>query len=396
VSIVESLKRWRDLSRLRSRARRSPSPSAWGELAERLIAHGQVDAAERAAAEGLRSFPHSERLAQVRLFAKRGRLAGEIRRLREDVARRPTPVAFTRLAALYRDLEQSDEALDVAREGAERFPLSEGPHLVQGEIRVERFLRDRVGRDAILAEQSLQRVLRINPRSGSAGLLLAELCWLVGDVPGCRRHLRVAIDASPVASAVREFARKLDVEAAASAGAAQPGSDEDDAGFAELAMLVEERGAFANAPALFPAPRGAAPAAEEPAAALPESLRDEVDRLGTAPHVRGAIALDREGAVLASRAEDNGTAEGLCEARLAELVAALAASADDATRRLDAGSLVRAEIECPSGSVLVARLRGVTIGLLYSGPLDGEGAWELVQDAAARWASAPREEAARA
>lgn len=388
MSIVERLKRWRELVRLRSRARRSPSPSAWGDLAERLVACGRVDAALQAADEGLRAFPHSERLAQVRLFAKRSRLAGELRRLRDDVARRPTPAAYGQLAALYRDLEQSDEALEVAREGADRFPLSEACHLLQGEIRLERFLRDRVSRDAVLAEQALQRALRINPRNAAAAALLAELCWAVGDRTACRLHLAVALESPDAAAALHEFARELD------AAAPDAGTD-DEAGFAELAMLVEERRAFANAPERFPTARRASSSSALPACADAELLGAEIERVGAAPHVRGAVALGSDGGVLAVHvAPDRDHDETFCRTQLADLVASVATAADDAMRRLDAGALVRAEVECPAGRVLVARMRGVTLGLLYGAPLDADAAWELVQDAVAR--CVPAGEAARA
>ena len=100
MKIGEKLKRWRDLSRLRSRLRRDASPSAYGDLAERLISAGSVEEALEVAEEGLRAFPDSERLAQVRLFSKKGRLTGQIRRLRADLLRRPTPVVYTQLAAI--------------------------------------------------------------------------------------------------------------------------------------------------------------------------------------------------------------------------------------------------------------------------------------------------------
>src|SRR5690242_6286151 len=111
---MERLKRWRGLARLRSQARRAPSPAVYGELAERLIALGEVEAAQRAAEEGLALFPDSERLAHVRLFAKKGRLAGRIRRLREELQRRPNPATYTQLAAIYRDLGSDEEALAIA------------------------------------------------------------------------------------------------------------------------------------------------------------------------------------------------------------------------------------------------------------------------------------------
>jgi len=125
VALVEQLKRWRDLARLKSQVRRAPSPATYGGLAERLIALGETDEALLVAEEGLEVFPDADRLHAVQLFAKKGRLSGQIRKLREDLQRRPNPLTYAQLAQVYRELGSYDEALGIAAECAERFPLNE-------------------------------------------------------------------------------------------------------------------------------------------------------------------------------------------------------------------------------------------------------------------------------
>ena len=104
LGILGKLQTSRDLAKLRRQARKAPSPASFGVLAERHVALGQIDQALRIAEQGLELFPNSERLASVRLFAKKKRLTGQIRKLREDLARRPSPVAYTQLAEIYREL----------------------------------------------------------------------------------------------------------------------------------------------------------------------------------------------------------------------------------------------------------------------------------------------------
>lgn len=388
VKIGETLRRWRDVARLKSRTRRDPSPSTYGELAERLIAFGSTDDALEIAEEGLRLFPDSERLAQVRLFAKKGRLTVQLRKLREDVVRRPAPAVFTQLAEIYRELGSHDEALEVAAECAERFPLNEGSYLIQGEIRLERFLRDAIAKDAVLADEALRRVTRLNAQSGRAHLLLAELYWLTGEMTSCRRHLRTVLAITPGAKGVQELVRRL----GADVPEAPPADGADPLTFADRARDIEERGVFVNRPGDFPSTRPATGVDRSPARIDIESLRVEVVALGQTYGVRNAIVLENGGDILA----DHTDGSGLTRRQFSELVTAVTATADDASRRMDTGALVRAEIESPSGNVTVVRARNLTIGVLYADPLRSERVWELVQDFVARSVTSSAGEAARA
>ncbi|MCG3133210.1 MAG: hypothetical protein HMLKMBBP_00331 [Planctomycetes bacterium] len=385
MSIADKLRRWRDLARLKARVRSEPSPSAWGEYAERLIAFGEIDEALAAAEEGMRSFPDSERLAQVKLFAKKRSLTGQLRKLREDAQRRPSPVVFTQLAAIYRELGSQDEALEAAQQCADRYPLNEGPHLVTGEIRLERWLRDMIAKDGILAEEALRRVTRLNGHNVRAHMLLAELYWAAGDVSACRRHLRSVLSITPAAKEVQEFVRSL--------GSAETEENDEIRDFGDRARAIEESGGFPRQASDFPSCDASGRTGGARGRLDVESLRADVLALGGGEGVRNIAVLDRDGDILADHTDGTGpTRRQFCE-----LVTATASVADDASRRMDTGALVRAEVESPSGNVTVVRVRGLTIGVLYSAPLRGERVWELVQDLVARNSQAPASaEAARA
>jgi len=379
VAIVERLKRWHELARLRRAARRSPAPASYGELAEKLISLGETGEALRTAEEGLSLFPDSERLDHVRAYARKGPLAGQIRTLREELATRPSPLAYARLAQIYRELGSHDDALATAADCAARFPLNETSHLVQGEIRVERFRRDMVARDATTADQALTKVVRLNPQNVAARMLLAEIHWLVGDARGCREHLRPALAISPSAEGVREFLDELDASAAA--------ESDDPPSFESLAYDVESVRAFANDPSRFPAAaaRDAGAGAEPRSGVDAARVRRAMAALGEHAGMRNAVLLDQDGASLAEFAG----ADGLAPARFVELVKGVRDVADDAGRRMDAGALVRVEIEGPGGNVTVTRARGLTVALLYAAPLRVERACEVVQDFLARTLASP-------
>jgi len=327
-----------------------------------------MDAALAAAEEGLELFPDAERLLHVRAFAKKDRCSGVVRKLKDDVAKRPNPATYAQLAQTYRELGDAQAALEVAAECAEKYPLSEASFLVTGEIRAERFRRDLVAKDALLAVDALTKVVRLNPRNAAAHVRLAEVRWLVGDAPNCREHLRLALDVEPALADVAEFLASLDASPAA-----------DDAPTIDvLAETVESNRAFANDPSRFPDPATRAAATQAfPAPRVDvERVRESIAALGREPGVRNAVVLDKSGARVAEFSGEG----ALAPARFVELVDDVRGVADEAGRRLDAGSLVRFEIEGPCGNVSVATARGHVVAILFSAPFRMDRAGDALSD----------------
>ncbi len=384
MQIFEKLKRYREMSRLRAEVRRAPSPRAFGTLAERNVAHGEIEEALAVAERGLAMFPDSERLHQIRIFAKKKSLAGRIRTLRLDMERRPSPFVYTSLAEIHRELGNADQALEIATECAEMFPQNDRPYLVQGEIRLERFLEHQVAKDAVQAELALQRVVRINPQNVKAHVLLAELYHLVGALPACRRHLREVVENSPSARDVRAFLRQFGPTVE------DPGPDDvTEEMLISLAERVEESGVFAGPPEAFPGL-----VTHNNAARRRSTMRVDVAGLATAmsvfaqtPGVRNSMLIDGDGQIIVQHAD----ASGVTPDAFLDLVRHVRSTSDDASRRMDTGVLVRAEIEGPDTSLTVVRLRQYTIATLFSDPLRTDRVWEMLQDLTARCLTAPTE-----
>jgi tetratricopeptide (TPR) repeat protein len=378
---VQRLKRWSDLARLRKQVKRTPTPTAYAELAERLIALGESDEAVAVAAAGLELFPAADRLAHVRLFVKKSQLSGEIRKLRDDIQRRPTPFAFAQLAQIYRDLGSQDEALAIAQQCSERFPLNETAYLTQGEIRLERFRRDQVAKDAVIAESALRQVIRLNAHNATAHLRIAEVYHLVGHRSECARHLRQVLALTPSAAGVADFL--------AGPGLANESSDSETS-FEEAANDVQSNGSFAAAPDTFPSSRaGDAPAGRaETVSVDAESLREAMAAFDEHEGLRNAVLIDRDGATVADYARPG----GLPKPQFVQLVVGIRDAADDASRRMDTGSLIRADVEGAGNSLVLTRVRGMTMALNYADPMRADGAWQIVQDFTARQLAAGREE----
>src|SRR6185295_5937516 len=114
-----------------------------------------------------------------------------------------------------------------------------------------------------------------------------------------------------------------------------------------------------------PASRAASGAARQDARVDVGSVRSAMAALGGNAGVKNAVLLNKDGAPVAEFAGDG----ALASARFVELVQGVRDVADDAGRRMDAGALVRVEIEGPGGNVTVARPRGLTVGVLYGEPM---------------------------
>ena len=196
----------------------------------------------------------------------------------------------------------------------------------------------------------------------------------------CGSHLTHVLALAPGTSGVEEFVAELDRQPAPAAPA-EP--------FAELAARVQSAGRFANDPERFlhagPGKASARPRLDE------AGLGEAMSELGGHAGLRNAALFGEGGAVVA---EFSG-ADGLTRAEFGHLVAGIRDVADDATRRMDTGGLLRAELEGPGGNVLVTRTRGLTVALLYAAPMAQAAALALVQDFTARRLGAGAE-AARA
>jgi hypothetical protein len=81
----------------------------------------------------------------------------------------------------------------------------------------------------------------------------------------------------------------------------------------------------------------------------------------------------------------------LPRAQFVELAVGIRDTADDASRRMDTGALVRAEIEGPGGNVTVCRVRGTTFAVFFGEPMRGERMSELVSDFVTKSMAAARE-----
>jgi tetratricopeptide (TPR) repeat protein len=182
---------------LRRQARKHPSPAAWAALSERYLAMGDAAEAYSVAEEGLRDFPTSERLHDLRRLIQKENLRERVKALRQSIRRRPDPYLYARLADVFRQLGELSKAETIAEECKSRFPCDENPYLVVGEIRSGRFKKELMARDGRLAVENLERAVSLNPDNLKGRMQLAEVYAALGANSRALPHLLHLAESTP-------------------------------------------------------------------------------------------------------------------------------------------------------------------------------------------------------
>jgi len=385
VSIFSRLFLFGKLRRLRKAAKNRPSPETLGALAERYIALGRLDDASRVAEAGLARFPASERLSKVSTYAKKSRRKGQIAKLRAEMRDHPTPSVYSQLAEIQRDLGNHEEALSISQQCLERFPLNENPYLIIGEIRLTRFISDRIGHDGLEAEQQLQRVVKLNEQNLKAHLLLGQLYYLIGALEPMRTHLEMGLALSPGSSEFEDFLRRAD-NGEFESGALDVEEDDfldDEEGLSveELIRSVEAARQFRNRLDDFPRNRLITTGGLVAKAHLDvEGLRRNIGQIGGGDGGLNAVILDRDGEHLA----DFSDPDSLTRKQFSELVSEVVTTARDASRRMDVGGFHWCTVEGNFGGITISRVKSISLGMKYDTSVKPERAHGMLESFASR------------
>lgn len=156
------------------------TPFEIGAEVQRLIDAGAYKPALEAADRGVYEFPRSELLLNDLRFIKKESLQNEIGELKQKLEQQPNPVQYCRLADVYKEIGDYDKALELCRKAIDLFPDHEGPWIIFGKIRLERFKEDWIAKDALLTIQHYERALELNNTSYKTLVDLAELYTEIG------------------------------------------------------------------------------------------------------------------------------------------------------------------------------------------------------------------------
>ena len=156
------------------------TPFEIGSDVQRLIDGGAYPAALETAEKGAFEFPRSELLLGSLRFIKKESVQQELGELKQKIENRPDPVQLCRLADVYKEIGDYDKALELCRRAIEQFPDHEGPWIIFGKIRLERFKEDWIAKDALLTIQHYEKGLELNSNSYKTLVDLAELYTEIG------------------------------------------------------------------------------------------------------------------------------------------------------------------------------------------------------------------------
>src|SRR2546421_3481351 len=170
----------RQIEAARADMLRARSPYAVSQFVEKCIDLKALDASLEEAEKGLKEFPQSESLLDSYKHLIRVKCDDDLKAYRHEVKTQPSPKAYYRLACLYKEMRDYDQAIELARKGVDLYPEFEGNYIVLGDIRYERFQRDLRASDGLVAIELFEKAADLNHENYRLLYQLAEIYQAVG------------------------------------------------------------------------------------------------------------------------------------------------------------------------------------------------------------------------
>lgn len=313
---------------------------------ERLIETRDLKTALEIAEKGVYENSRSEVVLSAYRFLKKETLAEDLKRLRQKLDKEPNPISYAQLADAYKEIGDHDKAIELCRRAMELYPDHEGPWIILGRTRLERFKEDWIPRDALLAIEYYEKALDLNRNSYKTLIDLAELYTEVGAkkraIKKCESILYFAPEDEKALSLLRKAQSLPD----------QKREELEDlvAAYAEKKRkAAQRRGRRAGEP-LGPSAR---------LAKSPGLLQKKLEGLKAIEGFYAAVAMDQDGSAIASCA-----ARSIDQEQIAESIKAVFEAASDCSLRIDIGHFKRGVFEGPSGFIYLIVFDDIRIAVL--------------------------------
>ena len=341
MNLIQRIKFWRELKRLESRARETPSPSTFVDLGQVYINLGMLDRTVKIAEDGLALFPNSEELRKLRKFAKKSQLNDRIKALRGQLNRNPLPEHYKELAACFLELGDFGAVYGACEECIRRFPDDAGVYLVLGRARLAIFYKELRAAEGIEALRCLEHVLAHEPENTKAMRLEAEVLYRIGAVIRAREVLARLLELTPDDAEARVLLQEAE----------ERESTETDA--ERLFHLVERTGSLAFGPVTTPARQGSEHGGDDDFA----GARGSLAHVAKLPGVRKLAYIKGGKALVKGDIRDGKDA-------FLKIVRMLAKSAQRAARRMDIGNFSKGTLDGPFGHICVCSYGEVVAAVL--------------------------------
>lgn len=187
----------RELNDARRDVARARSPYAIAQFIDRCIELNRLGLALEEAEKGIQEFPESESLAEAYKRMIRAKCSDDLKAYRDEIRKSPGPKAYYRLACLYKEMRDLDQALEMARKGVELYPNFEGNYIVLADIRYERFQRDLRAADGLEAIQLFEKAVDLNRENYRLLFQLAEIYRATGAIGHALDKVKLILEFAP-------------------------------------------------------------------------------------------------------------------------------------------------------------------------------------------------------
>ncbi len=354
------------IRKLQDEAETNPSPESLAALAQKHIELGNLAEALQVADRGLHTYKTSVKLKDIVGFVRKKQCQDSVKHLRDEIRVKPSTLAYSQLAGIYRDLGDIDQALDLLTECTEKFTEDQSAFRMLGQIRLENFLQEVIAYDGQHALEALRRVQALNPDDTGARLFLAQLYFAVGANAAAIDELKAELAHNPTALDLQPFIEDV----------GSPPPLESGVTIENLIDRCEEGGALVNSLKGFPRVKpGIALRTSAAPKINPVAASAKVHELSGTPGLRNLALLDRDGRSIAAIAAD-----GMEPEAFREFAWGVQSLAYESCRRMDIGSFTRGCLQFPGGAVSFVRRRGTTFALGFGEPMKPERAAALLED----------------
>jgi thioredoxin-like negative regulator of GroEL len=349
LGLFDSSRR-RQLDDLEREVLANPTPQNMVSLIERYMAAGQEDKALEMARKACEKFPNSEKVQVTFQNVRRLQLQSEISEINKSLRKGPSRAHYERLADIYhREMGNRTKAFEVALEGLAKFPVSDGLHMISGQIRMDRFHQDFVANDFVESVRHFEKAASINPKNYKAMVSLARLYAEVGAYYKSKPVLEQVLKASPGDPTAEG------VLAIAEANLSNAAPNLDDA-LAEIEGRRALTAAGLEVSALFDA--GGARGHAGPAVSPMKIDAFLVGYEGMNGY-KCSVVLGRDGGFVAGHTRGHVPKE-----RFAQVLQDVYLCSEDGGRKMDIGTFVSGELDTPVGRVVMSEWKGYVFGIL--------------------------------
>jgi tetratricopeptide (TPR) repeat protein len=336
------------------------TPYEIGAEVQRCIDARRFKAGLEVAEKGVYEFPRSELLLNDLRFIKKETLQGELADLKAKLDAQPNPVQYCRLADVYKEIGDYDKALELCKKAIDLFPDHEGPWIIFGKIRLERFKEDWISRDALLTIQHYEKALELNNTSYKTLVDLAELYTEIGAKRRATKKCEAILYFAP------EDGKALALLQKCSQMPDQRREDIDELvkSYAEKKRKSAQRRGRKPGESLGPSQR---------LVKSPEALRKKLETLRNLQGFSIAVALEQGGAFV------TGYSSRAMDAQVwAQAMAPVFDSIADCSLRMDIGQFKRGIFEGDSGLIYLVVFDEVRIAIFCDPPVKRDRVEEAV------------------